>query len=364
MANVQKDLGPVSAYAIAVKHGYNGTEEEWAALQIAAAGNAAAAASSAKAAADTLAAVEETVAQATGEAVQAVEAQEAESVKAVEEAAGAACTVQEEKIAQKGAETLASIPPEYADLVEQVNRNSADLLTKAPSIECAKSGALVAVTDAAAQCAVTLISQMAPVQAGDGDPNPDNVRPISGWDSVSVTNDATDQILTADLPETVYGGSLNWGTGVLTVEWLATKVSNLTWKNGGDGTFYIDSLYTKRAGAKIMCDAYKTIADYVSVATMPDATIKGRDNSLQVIYIRDRRFSTAAEFAAAMGDAVIAYECNAPRTIQLAPQQLDMLKGANNVHSSTGNVSIVYVADTKLYIDNRIAAIAAAVINA
>lgn len=34
------DLGAVSAYALAVKHGYQGTEEEWAALQIASAENA------------------------------------------------------------------------------------------------------------------------------------------------------------------------------------------------------------------------------------------------------------------------------------------------------------------------------------
>lgn len=36
MANtvVERDLGPISAYAIAVKYGYTGTEQEWAQLQI------------------------------------------------------------------------------------------------------------------------------------------------------------------------------------------------------------------------------------------------------------------------------------------------------------------------------------------
>lgn len=51
MANVVKDLGAVSAYALAVKHGYKGTEEEWATLQVASADNAASAAQSATAAA-------------------------------------------------------------------------------------------------------------------------------------------------------------------------------------------------------------------------------------------------------------------------------------------------------------------------
>lgn len=35
-----KDIGPVSAYALAVAHGYQGTEEEWAALQAQAGENA------------------------------------------------------------------------------------------------------------------------------------------------------------------------------------------------------------------------------------------------------------------------------------------------------------------------------------
>ena len=52
-----------------------------------------------------------------------------------------------------------------------------------------------------------------------------------------------------------------------------------------------------------------------------------------------------------------------PITIQLAPQRLDVLKGNNNVWSDTGDTVLSYVADTKLYFDERIAAIAAAAVN-
>ena len=88
------------------------------------------------------------------------------------------------------------------------------------------------------------------------------------------------QTLTASLPETVYGGTLDWTTGLLTIT------------HGADG----------------------------------------------------------AEMAE-------------HRTIQLDPQTLEMLKGHNAVWSDTGDTSLVYVADTKLYIDNAVAAIAAAIIN-
>ncbi len=127
MPNVQKDLGPVSAYAIAVKHGYTGTEEEWAALQIAAAENAAAAAQSAQEAANTLAAVEEYVAQETAKAVQEITTQETASIALVEEAASASGAAQEEAIAAKGAETLASIPEDYTELSGEVSQLSAEI---------------------------------------------------------------------------------------------------------------------------------------------------------------------------------------------------------------------------------------------
>ena len=88
------------------------------------------------------------------------------------------------------------------------------------------------------------------------------------------------QTLTADLPETIYGGTLNWTAGVL--------VSTLD----ADGN-----------------------------------------------------------------------ELTEPKTIQLTPQQLNMRKGANNVWSSTGSTDLTYVADTKMYINRELAAIAAAALN-
>lgn len=84
------------------------------------------------------------------------------------------------------------------------------------------------VTDMVAPLRKLLLS-FAPKQSGSGDPSPDNVRPISGWDGVSVTrcgkNLWTDEYFsTESYPLTLitdttsenygfYGGSVaNWGT--------------------------------------------------------------------------------------------------------------------------------------------------------
>ena len=92
----------------------------------------------------------------------------------------------------------------------------------AGGIEVEASGTLVEITDAAARAARSLVSSIAAVQEGEGDPSPDNVRTISGWDTVQLWHGAAldedaDPALSAALPETVFGGSLDWTTGLLTV---------------------------------------------------------------------------------------------------------------------------------------------------
>ena len=51
-----------------------------------------------------------------------------------------------------------------------------------------------------------------PKQAGSGDPSPENIRPISGYDSVTVTlskDEAQVKQITLTLPETIYGGTVD-----------------------------------------------------------------------------------------------------------------------------------------------------------
>lgn len=54
-----------------------------------------------------------------------------------------------------------------------------------------------------------------PTQEGEGDPSPDNIRPITGRDSVTIThsNDAVSNDHNIALPETVYGGEVDAVSG-------------------------------------------------------------------------------------------------------------------------------------------------------
>ena len=492
---VQKDLGPVSAYAIAVKHGYKGTEEEWAALQIASAENAKAADASAKEAAETLAAVRETVEQETTAAVAAVNDQETASIQALKDTAQAAATYQEERIAVKGEQTLASIPDDYTKLGQDVAALTEEMAIQAPAIIETATGSMVTITDGAERPAVSLISHIEPVQEGDGDPSPDNVRPISGWDKVTaqragknlcpvashVTSDSnrtgriqidnihahgaytlsalvtrypddtvtnarlsitilyTDgtqtkvstptvdanaeadgvarlktvtvqsdsaktiacivlmpldygnftprnatadeiqfevgstatpyepyqgQTLTADLPETVYGGTVDWNEGeTIATCALATIDGTMVEAHGvaSNGIPYVTIPFTQLDKAPAGADC-GVCADRYAIKTT--AIGIGMRFMYKSVYIYDDRF-VDEETAKALLDAEtpqVVYTLEKPYTIQLTPQELALLKGANNVWSDTGDTDLSYIADTKLYIDRKIAAIAAATV--
>lgn len=126
-------IGPYSAYAIAVKHGYQGTEAEWAKTLIDAGNNAASAAESKTAAAQSaenaatseanVAQAEERINKTVSGAVEAVAAQETKSVQAVatqEKASVAAVTAEGERV-------LGTIPEDYTTLNNGVSQLKEDV---------------------------------------------------------------------------------------------------------------------------------------------------------------------------------------------------------------------------------------------
>lgn len=68
---------------------------------------------------------------------------------------------------------------------------------------------------------VKLKTTFSPKQAGTGDPSPENVRAISGWDSLKVTvsNESESHDYNLTLPETIYGGTVDAVMGKGSKEW-------------------------------------------------------------------------------------------------------------------------------------------------
>ena len=75
--------------------------------------------------------------------------------------------------------------------------------------------------------------------------------------------------------------------------------------------------------------------------TLPSTWISDRD-----VYVEGARPTTGAQ---------VVYQLATPLTYQLSAQEIKSLLGINNVWSDAGDVDVEYRADTKLYIDKRIA---------
>ena len=97
---------------------------------------------------------------------------------------------------------------------------------------------------------MSAVVTLEPNQAGTGDPSPENVRPISGYDSVSVTqskDEAQIKQINLTLPETIYGGTVDAVTGAGTKTWGFVEFDGTEkWKlysgitAGGQKTFFFD----------------------------------------------------------------------------------------------------------------------------
>lgn len=362
--------------------------------------------------------------------------------------------------------------------------------------ECSIAGPVCHTTDACKVPARECVSTIVPVQAGSGEPSPDNVRPISGWDTVSVkhlgknlvdipdfvdmsgkdiyeatvdrfaavkfkeatrytvsmkisTGDTTNQFgirvfysdgsseykwnksgstyvpsvstaagktvsqivltynsifvlslsdvqleegavatpyepyqaesLTAELPETVYGGSLNWTTGVLTVTHVCKvlRAADVSYKYGATVSGWTTSTFVTMADASLavgrltsLCSHFKNtmdtaytvgsarhgmFSDHPTQTTKyfawggPDATVTDFGNWLEEQY-------------AAGTPVTLCTLLKEPYTIQLSPQQLDLLKGSNTLWSDCGDTALTYVTSPKQYIDNAIARLESAIL--
>lgn len=215
-----------------------------------------------------------------------------------------------------------------------------------------------------------------PTQSGSGDPSPTNVRPISGHTEanvvVSPTTDAEDgttytiQFKNGDNPLTVYGGTLDVVSGVLTVNSYGitiTGTESFIYKNSNDASIYglyVDSFpgrpYFSGDSASVMyrgvCSMFKK-AYYLPSDQMKDHTIDSYgggfgNTGLTGSWIRFKESSFAdytieqakaklAEFYANGQPLQVVFPMVA-QTIQLTPTQVNSLMGVNNIWADCGDI--------------------------
>lgn len=135
------------------------------------------------------------------------------------------------------------------------------------------------------------------------------------------------------LGQTVYGGTLNVTTGVLTIDRAMVDLGTLTWTySSGYFTFSKSTISAKTGGVYgVICSAYPY------ATTGADKTIY-ETNSYYRIY--DSSYTDAATFKTAMTGVQLVYPLATPTEVQLTPTEVELLLGQNNIWADTGDVEV------------------------
>lgn len=205
-----------------------------------------------------------------------------------------------------------------------------------------------------------LIVGIEPVQSGTGDPSPDNVRPITGHSSVNVIvsptlNPLDGTITNITLGQTVYGGTLDVLTGLLTITHAylffdGTDMNYMAMSGTSTEGVYRLSIWLARPGrpaafpldtsgeiADMLCNKYKTITgNEVYLRNMGIGQPSGGTN----ISVYDASLQTLEDWQSSWENEplTVCYLVENPQTIQLTGQQIATFLGTNNVWCSSGKI--------------------------
>lgn len=197
----------------------------------------------------------------------------------------------------------------------------------------------------------SLVAEIVASQAGSGTPSPSNPRAISGYTDVVIKNDVqgtTEATYTISLGSTVYMGTLNVTTGVLTV----THAYQLF--DGSESWNYSSSdtrqrVFVPIAGGK--GGSINLIGNIIEPNPTPTNNYpeewKGafNNNATPSLLIGvPSTITSAQDFKDLIANTnlQVVYELSTPVVINLTPTEVLTLLGENNIYANSGDVTVEY----------------------
>ena len=171
----------------------------------------------------------------------------------------------------------------------------------------------------------------------------------------------TPEIKTVPLGQTVYGGSLDVVTCVLTIDRITktfTGDSSETWTKyhqTAENCITFRTPMTDKAMVELstICDKFNNIKN---CWTLPNEYGVFSDHKSQnLLFFRPFTddITEVAQWRSwlAENNITICYKLAEPQTVQLTPQELQTLLGANNIWNNTGDTSVTYRRDIELALE-------------
>lgn len=259
-----------------------------------------------------------------------------------------------------------------ASLLAEIGRRTSE-----PQAQMSATGRTIDLKGVTSPATVPLMTAITAVQEGTGDPSPDNVRPITPVQTVEIrygTNgESPEQVLTADLPEAVYGGTLDWATGLLTVTHKSvlldgkgateTGVGQGVWTKGSNN-FFVD-LVDMAVGVPPLCSSHPYVKKAATQMALGQMTLGSVNAGIQRVSFGNPGNAITLDEWVAMCDEQpiqLVYTLKEPYTIQLTPQQLQLMTGDSVLITTGGETTVEYRISLQRYIDDKFAQVEAAVL--
>lgn len=158
---------------------------------------------------------------------------------------------------------------------------------------------------------------------------------------------------TTALGRTVYKGTLDVVSGLLTVTHLAVDMGTLSWTAmAGQG----GSIYYMRT-TDLASTIYRVSSSDVVADLYSDAYVAKKNNTIYAgvvgvastasgyVTVYDDRYNTASSasaFKTAVTGQTLVYPLATPQTYQLTPEEVDLLLGTNNIWADSGDITVQY----------------------
>lgn len=227
-----------------------------------------------------------------------------------------------------------------------------------PLVEATASGnPATFVTDVARPLKACTVS-FSPVQEGSGDPSPENVRPISGWDGISVfvsaeSSGGTEYPVTWTEAGTVYAGTLDVVSGSLTVtHGMGVMDGSTALDVRSSGKFVLITPPNMLVGnhytdPNVFCDKAVKVDSMGSVANTVLAVHFGDDSKICFYYFNTAlNLTSKSAISAWLAENPITYTypLATPITYQVSRKSIRTLIGTNNVRSdANGSIELTYL---------------------
>lgn len=149
--------------------------------------------------------------------------------------------------------------------------------------------------------------------------------------------------------QTVYGGTVDFLTGELTVDMGYDDLGALTWTKDAnrDGRFYTNSLTDVKTEGDGVCEGLRHYNTGVN-ANEDNIISFVRSYGNNYIFAICKTYSDATSFTNAMTGIKLAYELAEPFTIQLTPQELKLLQDTNNLTTNGTTITLDYIPNNSI----------------